>query len=95
MYLIFGSYWEGIKMRRLDSNTGKLTTEDWDTYSLASRNGGPIEGSSSCYRDGWYYLFVSFDYCCKGANSTYRVMVGRSHNIKGRNYFSTELPGIL
>ena len=83
MWLVFGSYWEGIKMRRLDMRTGKLSNEDHNLYSLASRNGGPIEGSSVAWRNGWYYLFVSFDKCCMGANSNYRVMVGRSRKITG------------
>ena len=83
LWLIFGSYWEGIKMRRLDTKTAKLTPIDFKTYSLASRGGQAIEGASSCYRDGWYYLFVSFDHCCQGAKSNYRVMVGRSRQITG------------
>ena len=33
--------------------------------------------------DGWYYLFVSWDYCCRGAKSNYRVAVGRSRNVAG------------
>ena len=83
LWLVFGSYWSGIKARRLDMKTGHLSTEDTKLYSLASRGGKPIEASSTAYRNGYYYLFVSFDYCCRGANSTYRVMVGRSHHITG------------
>ena len=32
---------------------------------------------------GWYYLFVSWDYCCRGAKSNYRVAVGRSRQVAG------------
>lgn len=32
---------------------------------------------------GYYYLFVSWDYCCLGPRSTYRVVVGRSKNVYG------------
>lgn len=31
----------------------------------------------------YYYLFVSFDYCCRGENSTYKTVYGRSENIEG------------
>lgn len=34
-------------------------------------------------RDGYYYLFSSFDYCCRGTSSSYYVVVGRSRNVTG------------
>lgn len=83
LWLVFGSFWSGIHARRLDMKTGKLSTEDTKLYSLASRNGGAIEAASVAWRNGFYYLFVSFDKCCSGAQSTYRVMVGRSKHVTG------------
>jgi arabinan endo-1,5-alpha-L-arabinosidase len=82
-WLAFGSFWSGIKMRRLDAATGKPSTTDTTLYSLASRNGGAIEAASIVSHDGFYYLFVSFDACCQGVNSTYRTMVGRATQITG------------
>ena len=82
-WLAFGSFWDGIKMRRIDPNTGKLATEDTTLYSLASRGGGPIEAPVIVFRDGYYYLFVSFDFCCRGVNSTYKIVVGRATSIIG------------
>ena len=36
------------------------------------------------FKHGDYcYLFVSFDYCCRGQNSTYKTVYGRSKNIEG------------
>ncbi len=36
------------------------------------------------FRHGeYYYLFVSWDYCCQGMKSTYRTVVGRSRSISG------------
>ena len=32
---------------------------------------------------GYYYLFVSWDYCCQGSKSNYRVAVGRSKTVGG------------
>ena len=83
LWMSFGSFWDGIKMRRLDPATGRLSAADPTLYSLASRGGGPIEGPSIVRRDGFYYLFVSFDFCCRGVNSDYRVMVGRAREITG------------
>ena len=31
----------------------------------------------------WYYLFVSYDLCCRGPKSTYKVVVGRSDKVTG------------
>jgi arabinan endo-1,5-alpha-L-arabinosidase len=31
----------------------------------------------------YYYLFVSFDLCCRGTRSNYRTMVGRSRQVTG------------
>ncbi|HTA93075.1 MAG TPA: arabinan endo-1,5-alpha-L-arabinosidase, partial [Polyangiaceae bacterium] len=82
-WLAFGSFWSGIKMRKLDATTGKPSTSDATLYSLADRNGGAIEAASIVSHNGYYYLFVSFDACCKGVNSTYRTMVGRASAITG------------
>ena len=82
-WLAFGSFWSGIKLRKLDAATGKPATDDTTLYSLASRNGGAIEAASIVSHDGYYYLFVSFDACCKGTSSTYRTMVGRATHITG------------
>lgn len=82
-WLALGSFWSGIKLRRIDPNTGKLSSADSTTYSLASRGGGAIEAPSILRANGYYYLFVSYDSCCSGADSTYRTMVGRSSAITG------------
>jgi arabinan endo-1,5-alpha-L-arabinosidase len=82
-WLAFGSFWDGIKMRKLDPTTGNVATDDTTLYSLASRNGGAIEAASIISHNGFYYLFVSFDLCCQGVNSTYRTMVGRAPAITG------------
>ena len=42
-----------------------------------------IEAPFIFKHDGWYYLFVSWDYCCQGAKSNYRVAVGRSKTVNG------------
>jgi len=84
-WLVFGSFWSGIKMRRLDYETGLLSTEDETLYSLATRNvnSRSVEAPFMIRKGDHYYLFVSFDFCCRGVDSTYRVMVGRSEKVTG------------
>jgi arabinan endo-1,5-alpha-L-arabinosidase len=83
-WLSFGSFWTGIKMIRLDSATGLRSTSDTAVRSLAARPGSTAIEAPFIFRHGnFYYLFVSFDLCCRGANSTYRIMVGRSTSLTG------------
>lgn len=88
VWLTWGSFWGGIKMRRIDPSTGKLSTTDTTMYSLSSRPreqpiGGSVEAPFIVRRGGYYHLFVSFDRCCRGADSTYKVVVGRSRSVTG------------
>lgn len=81
-WLAFGSFWDGIRMVELDRETG-LRLDDQPPLALASRSGGAIEAPAILEREGRFYLFVSFDSCCKGLASTYRIMVGRSEQVEG------------
>lgn len=87
-WLSFGSFWSGIKMRKIDRATGRLSTSDTKLYSLASRPRsaqlpGAIEAPVIVRHKDYYYLFVSFDFCCRGVNSTYNIRVGRSKRVTG------------
>ena len=82
-FLAFGSYWSGIKLRELNPETGKLSSEEAPVVALAGRHGGAIEAPSILERDGRFTLFVSFDQCCKGVASTYNIRVGRADRIEG------------
>ena len=97
-WLSFGSFWSGIKMRKLDRKTGKLSSDDTNVYSLAGRYrpehydtakpGLPpdyqaIEAPFIVRHGDYYYLFVSYDLCCRGIKSTYRTLVGRSREVTG------------
>jgi arabinan endo-1,5-alpha-L-arabinosidase len=97
-WLSFGSFWSGIKMRRIDAATGKTDSADPTLYSLAMRaqpaDAAPakpglppdweaIEAPFIVRHGGYYYLFVSFDLCCRGTRSSYRTMVGRSRSVTG------------
>ena len=97
-WLVFGSFWTGIKMRKLDDGTGLLSKGDTTVYSLATRkrpeSSGPdqpnlppgweaIEAPFIVHHGGYFYLFVSWDMCCRGTRSNYRTMVGRSKKVTG------------
>jgi arabinan endo-1,5-alpha-L-arabinosidase len=83
-WLSFGSFWGGIRMRRVDRATGKLSATDQTLHALASRpDPGAEEGPSIVRHGRYYYLFLSFDFCCRGVESDYRVVVGRSRSITG------------
>ncbi|MGC4892273.1 family 43 glycosylhydrolase [Micromonospora sp. DT31] len=79
-WLTFGSFWSGIKMIQIDPATGRRLGTTM--HGLAAYAPG-IEAPVLVRRGPWYYLYVSFDRCCQGAASTYRVMVGRSANPTG------------
>jgi arabinan endo-1,5-alpha-L-arabinosidase len=83
LWLSFGSFWSGIKMIELDSTTMK-PKNGAALKSIASRaNWGAIEAPFIIFKESWYYLFASFDACCQGENSTYKIKVGRSAVISG------------
>ena len=83
-WLMTGSYFAGIKAFRLNPRTGKLVDASSRGQTIARRpNQGPIEAPYVVRHGGFFYLFVSFDHCCKGIKSDYKVMVGRSMNITG------------
>ncbi|MEU8874315.1 arabinan endo-1,5-alpha-L-arabinosidase [Streptomyces javensis] len=87
-WLSFGSWWSGLKMIRLDPATGKQYAGDRTVYAIASRPTGTkaIEGPSVVKRNGYYYLFASYDTCCAGTSSTYKIKVGRATSPTGPYY---------
>jgi arabinan endo-1,5-alpha-L-arabinosidase len=87
-WLALGSFWSGLKMFPLDPATGKPPEDNKEILSLASRPvpedaPGAIEAPFLIERDGDYYLFASYDYCCRGTSSSYYIVVGRSRSITG------------
>ncbi|MBL4560682.1 MAG: arabinan endo-1,5-alpha-L-arabinosidase [Labilibaculum sp.] len=45
--------------------------------------GNAIEAPFIFKKGDYYYLFASIDYCCKGINSTYKMIVGRADKLSG------------
>ena len=87
-WLALGSFWTGLKLFALDPKTGKLAKPGEKPWSIARRPapaGGPapVEAPFIIDHGGYYWLLASYDYCCKGVNSTYYTVVGRSKAITG------------
>ncbi|WP_202927944.1 arabinan endo-1,5-alpha-L-arabinosidase [Cyclobacterium roseum] len=92
-WLSFGSHWNGLKMVKL-SNDFKTPAEPQEWHTIAARprdfkytdeepGNSAIEAPFIFKKDKYYYLFVSWDRCCAGPNSTYNIRVGRAENITG------------
>ena len=99
-YLVFGSFWSGLKLIRLMPDRLSLAECVEEMTTIASRidspeapppqegyspdaGSGSIEAPFIFHRNGYYYLFASIDRCCRGAESTYKMIVGRSLEITG------------
>ncbi len=92
-WMDFGSFWGGIKLVKLAPDYKSIAEpERW--YSLAKldrsvlendRSPGPaqIEGPFIFKKGDYYYLFVSWGLCCLGENSTYKIVIGRSTDVRG------------
>lgn len=95
-WITWGSFWDGIQIARLDHTMhlastpktiarryarGQETKEPNPTSQFAGPNA--IEAPFIFQHDDFFYLLVSWDYCCRGAKSNYRVAVGRSKNVAG------------
>jgi arabinan endo-1,5-alpha-L-arabinosidase len=93
-WLTWGSFWSGIKLAAIDPASGKL---DGAMQHIASRlvPTWGIEAPFIVRRGEYFYLFVSFDYCCRGSASTYNIRVGRSTSVEGPYVDDVGVPLLL
>ena len=97
-WVVWGSFWDGIQMAPLDDTMHILSGYKPQTIARryapgcepdepnpTSKFAGPnaIEAPFIFKHNGMYYLFVAWDYCCRGSLSNYRVAVGRSLSVSG------------
>ncbi len=92
-WLTFGSFWDGIKLVKLSPDMLSVAQpEEWYTIAARPRDFGladtlagnaAIEAPFIFKKNGYYYLFVSWDYCCRAEKSTYKMVIGRSKNVTG------------
>jgi len=93
-WLNFGSFWGGMKLVKLRDDLMGIYMDPQEWYTVARRFRDPFTDDRNAgaaqieapfiYRKGsLYYLFVSWDKCCSGVNSTYKIAVGRSRKVTG------------
>jgi arabinan endo-1,5-alpha-L-arabinosidase len=86
-WMAIGSFWNGIFLVPLSWPSGKPVAGWQDrTVHLAERPGvefDPVEAPYVVRHGKYYYLFTSWDFCCRGADSTYKIAVGRSTSLQG------------
>src|ERR1700761_1645534 len=68
---------------RLSSSTGKPASSAVTSLATRTADSGAIEASVIYKSGSFYYLFSSWDLCCKGTSSTYNIRVGRATNVAG------------
>jgi arabinan endo-1,5-alpha-L-arabinosidase len=88
VWMDFGSFFGGIYQYAINPTTGQLSSPGSSPTLLAARpavSGNPIEGASMVLHNGYYYLFVSFGYCCNTpfTTDTYQIAVGRGNSPNG------------
>ena len=90
VYMAFGSYGGLISLVELTNDglelkngleyqkENKVALAGFEVFDMTN-----YEGTFIFKKDGWYYLLLSTGSCCNGVNSTYKVVVSRSRNVKG------------
>lgn len=92
-WLAFGSFWSGLKMVKLNANLKEVAKpENWISIAKRDRDSdlddsdagnAALEGPFIFKKGDYYYQFLSWDYCCRGEKSTYKLVVGRSKSVTG------------
>jgi arabinan endo-1,5-alpha-L-arabinosidase len=79
LWLTYGSYFGYIRLVELDPATGQRLHANDKPLDIAINS----EASIIIARDGWYYLLVNHGSCCRGADSSYNIRMGRARSVKG------------
>lgn len=93
VWMSFGSFWNGLKLVKMDENLKSIAQpEEWYTIARRDRSfnipdedpgDAALEAPFIFKKHGYYYQFLSWDLCCRGDESTYKVVVGRSKVVSG------------
>ena len=93
-WMTFGSFWGGIQLVRLTEDLSSLAVPE-ERHTICTRlyadslssvppqQVNAVEAPFIFRHGDYYYLFVSYDFCCRGLKSDYKVVVGRSARVTG------------
>jgi arabinan endo-1,5-alpha-L-arabinosidase len=81
LWICYGSYHGSIRITQLDPKTGLALHPNELGAAIATAR--ESEASDLIFHDGYYYLFVNHNSCCKRQQSEYNIRVGRSKTITG------------
>ncbi|MGK4566833.1 family 43 glycosylhydrolase [Flavobacterium sp. 3HN19-14] len=92
-WLAFGSFWNGLKLVKLNADLLSIANpQEWHTIARRERSfelddtdpgNAALEAPFIFKKNDYYYLFLSWDLCCRGEKSTYKIVVGRSKTVQG------------
>ena len=83
-WMAFGSFSSGLQIVPLQWPSG-LRADGAEPVTIADRGmlENAIEAPFIVPHDGAFYLFASRGFCCRGADSTYEIIVGRADAVTG------------
>jgi arabinan endo-1,5-alpha-L-arabinosidase len=92
-WLAFGSFWAGLRLVKLAPDCLRVAEpQEWRSLAKRERSvliddaepePASIEAPFIFHKNGYYYLFASWDHCCRGVDSDYKVVVGRARDLTG------------
>lgn len=80
-WVLIGSAGTGLRLLELDATGARTAAEP--TIVAARPGGSVIQASAITHHGDFYYIFASFDLCCRGVDSTRSIRFGRSSTLLG------------
>lgn len=80
IWMSLGSWNTGIKLVEIDAKTLKPIG---DPTAIAGGRDTDMEAAFLWKKGDYFYLFYNQGFCCRGLDSTYRILMGRSKSVKG------------
>ena len=81
VWLFYGSYKAGLRLVELNPETGLLLDPENPKVTTITTSLG--EGVFVIKSPEYYYIFASRGICCKGLDSNYQMVMGRSKTLEG------------